>query len=232
MVSSQFIELIRKPEGIQKKHILELDQLCSAYPFIASIHKIRLKALKRADSIRYNKELKLTAALSANRSLLFEYITQKPIQSSYKEDSEIRNVEDKNPLEILNLGKPIDFDTAETHSFGEWLKLTKLQPINRADEAKDVASLKPIEKTMKIVDFISKSVKKEKPKKEFFSPSAMAKESIQENTTMMTETLAKVYLEQGHYDKAITAFEILSLKYPQKIGLFADQIKAIKQINL
>ena len=232
MVSSKFIELIRKPEGIQKKHILELDQLCSAYPFCASIHKIRLKALKRADSIRYNKELKLTAALSANRSLLFEYITQKPIQSSYKEDSDTISEEGKNPIGILNLGKPINFDTAETHSFGEWLKLTKLKPINRENEARGIASLKPIEKTMKIVDFISNSVKKEKPKKEFFSPSAMAKESIQENTTMMTETLAKVYLEQGHYDKAITAFEILSLKYPQKSGLFADQIKAIKQINL
>ncbi|MEJ6711409.1 MAG: hypothetical protein QNK65_04460 [Flavobacteriales bacterium] len=232
MVSNQFIELIRRPEGIQKKHILELDQLCSAYPFCASIHKIRLKALKRADSIRYNKELKLTAALSANRSLLFKYITQKPIQSSYKEDSETRSEQDKNPLEVLKLGKPIDFNTAETHSFGEWLKLTKLKPINRENEARIIASLKPIEKTMKIVDFISNSVKKEKPKKEFFSPSAMAKESIQENTTMMTETLAKVYLEQGHYDKAITAFEILSLKYPQKSGLFADQIKAIKQINL
>lgn len=232
MVSSKFIELIRKPEGIQKKHILELDQLCSAYPFCASIHKIRLKALKRADSIRYNKELKLTAALSANRSLLFEYITQKPIQSSYKEDSDTISEEGKNPIGILNLGKPINFDTTESHSFGEWLKLTKLKPINRENEARGIASLKPIEKTMKIVDFISNSVKKEKPKKEFFSPSAMAKESIQENTTMMTETLAKVYLEQGHYDKAITAFEILSLKYPQKSGLFADQIKAIKQINL
>lgn len=232
MVSSKFIELIRKPEGIQKKHILELDQLCSAYPFCASIHKIRLKALKRADSIRYNKELKLTAALSANRSLLFEYITQKPIQSSYKEDSDTISEEGKNPIGILNLGKPINFDTTESHSFGEWLKLTKLKPINRENEARGIASLKPIEKTMKIVDFITNSVKKEKPKKEFFSPSAMAKESIQENTTMMTETLAKVYLEQGHYDKAITAFEILSLKYPQKSGLFADQIKAIKQINL
>lgn len=232
MVSSQFIELIRKPEGIQKKHILELDQLCSVYPFCASIHKIRLKALKKADSVRYNKELKLTAALSANRSLLFGYISQKPIQKKYKEDLDTKSEEDKNPIEILKLGKPIDFDTAETHSFSEWLKLTKMQPINRDDDAKDMVSLKPIEKTMKIVDFISKSVKKEKPKNEFFSPIAMAKESIQENNSIMTETLAKVYLEQGHYDKAITAFEILSLKYPQKSGLFADQIKAIKQINL
>ena len=48
----------------------------------------------------------------------------------------------------------------------------------------------------------------------------------------MTETLAKVYLEQGHYEKAINAYEILSLKYPQKSSLFANQIKAIKQLKL
>jgi hypothetical protein len=47
----------------------------------------------------------------------------------------------------------------------------------------------------------------------------------------MTETLAKVYLEQGHLEKAITAYEILSLKYPQKSSLFAERIKDIKFLN-
>ena len=44
----------------------------------------------------------------------------------------------------------------------------------------------------------------------------------------MTETLARVYLEQKKYDKAIKAFKILSLKYPEKSGFFADRIKAVK----
>jgi hypothetical protein len=44
----------------------------------------------------------------------------------------------------------------------------------------------------------------------------------------MTETLAKVYLQQKKYDNAIKAYEILSLKYPEKSGFFADRIKAIK----
>ena len=50
---------------------------------------------------------------------------------------------------------------------------------------------------------------------------------------LMTETLAKVYLQQNNYQKALQAYKILSLKYPEKSGFFADQIRAInKQINI
>ena len=44
----------------------------------------------------------------------------------------------------------------------------------------------------------------------------------------MTETLAKIYFEQNKFEEAIKAYEILCLKYPEKISLFADQIKTIK----
>ena len=47
----------------------------------------------------------------------------------------------------------------------------------------------------------------------------------------MTETLAKVYLEQKKYKKAIQAFKILSLKYPEKSGFFADRIRAVEKIQ-
>tara|TARA_B110000971_G_scaffold131129_1_gene134177 strand:+ start:4799 stop:5500 length:702 start_codon:yes stop_codon:yes gene_type:complete len=232
MVSSQFIELISQAQSIQEKHLLELDLLCDEHPYCASLHKIRLKALKLNQSDRYNKELKHTAALSGNRRLLFEYITQTVKQTNVKEvlipKTEAIN---ETPEKKLRLGKPLDFNPSETHSFSEWLKLAKVTPINRKEAPLETAPLKPIEKTDKIVEFIAKTVKKARPKKEFFSPSAMAKESLLENKSIMTETLAKVYLEQGHYNKAITAYEILSLKYPQKSGLFADQIKAIKQIK-
>ena len=114
----------------------------------------------------------------------------------------------------------------------EWLKLTDFRAIDREKDVDEKTKLKPIEKTNKIVDFISASKDKELPKKEFFSPTNTALQSTTTNNNLMTETLAKVYLEQGHYEKAITAYEILSLKYPQKSSLFANQIKAIKQIKL
>jgi hypothetical protein len=47
----------------------------------------------------------------------------------------------------------------------------------------------------------------------------------------MTETLAKVFLEQKKYHKAIQAYEILILKYPEKSSLFADRIIEIKNLQ-
>jgi hypothetical protein len=44
----------------------------------------------------------------------------------------------------------------------------------------------------------------------------------------MTETLARVYLEQKKYQKAIQAYEILILKYQRKSSFFADRITDIK----
>jgi len=228
MQSTQFIELIQKPESILKEDLSRLDDLCNEYPYCSSLHKLRLKALKEANSEGYNKELKMTAAISGNRTILFEYITQKSFQAPIKEL--VKQIKQK-PEQTLELGKPLEFDDTEKHSFSEWLKLSQLKPIDRDVKPKKKEKLNPIEKTNKIVDFITETKKKERPKKEFFSPSQVAQQSLTENDKLMTETLAKVYLEQGHYDKAIIAYEILSLKYPQKSSLFANQIKAIKQIN-
>jgi hypothetical protein len=54
---------------------------------------------------------------------------------------------------------------------------------------------------------------------------------IEDKSYLMTETLARVYLEQKKYSKAIQAYEILILKYPEKSSFFADRILDIKNIQ-
>ncbi len=51
-----------------------------------------------------------------------------------------------------------------------------------------------------------------------------------DNPELITDTLAKIYIKQGKYEKAILAYEKLSLKYPEKNIYFASQIKKIKQL--
>ena len=45
-----------------------------------------------------------------------------------------------------------------------------------------------------------------------------------------TETLAKIYIRQHRYEKALEIIKKLSLKYPKKSAYFADQIRDVEQM--
>jgi len=157
-----------------------------------------------------------------------------------KSDKATINEHSTTPEEILNLGKPLQFDRTESHSFNEWLNLTNFKPIERKEdkiespskkkEAKKEASLSRAKKFDLIERFITKSPKLE-PVKTTTSNHNIAKAQMIQPEALMTETLARIYVEQKNYKKAIQSYKILSLKYPEKSGFFADQIKAVKQLQ-
>ncbi len=51
------------------------------------------------------------------------------------------------------------------------------------------------------------------------------------NDDMITETLAVIYTQQKNYNKAVDAYEKLSLKYPEKSIYFASRIKEIEKLK-
>jgi tetratricopeptide (TPR) repeat protein len=59
----------------------------------------------------------------------------------------------------------------------------------------------------------------------------VAEKSVEENEEIITETLANIYFQQKNYEKALDAFEKLSLKYPEKSVYFASRIKEIEEIK-
>jgi len=133
--------------------------------------------------------------------------------------------------EKLEIGKPLPFKNSETHSFNEWLQLAKVKPIEREENnSASKAEDKNLASKLETIDkFIEANPKIQPVKGDTSAPSFTIKN--EDTSYLMTETLAKVYLEQKKYSKAIQAYEILILKYPEKITFFADRILDIKSLQ-
>jgi hypothetical protein len=58
----------------------------------------------------------------------------------------------------------------------------------------------------------------------------IADSDIDNEEEFITETLAGIYIKQKFYDKAISVYKKLILKYPEKNIYFANQIKKIKKL--
>lgn len=177
-----------------------------------------------------------------NPELFQPKIEIKEIAKFNKDEVETEDQKEKTPEKVLNIGKPLDFDKTETHSFNEWLKLTSFNPIERnedtsiEEETNNTSESEPEQesdrdKKFELIDKFIASNPKLEPAKTSGKKQNLAKDRMIQPEALMTETLARIYVEQKNYKKAIQSYKILSLKYPEKSGFFADQIKAIEQLQ-
>ena len=273
---TDYTYLINKPDVIHEKQTEALEKVLEEFPYFQSARAIQLKGLYNQNSFKYNAALKITAAYTTDRSVLFDFITSDTFTSIDKNlyerkalaildirvvDSEIlvpeekpehkinkleqsiltsikeaSTTENENPSETveekLAIGKPLDFSKKEQHSFQEWLQLSRTQPIEREKES-EAATPPPIvdeekRKKLELIDKFIETSPKISPVKHGVPSTVSFDLNASDNSYLMTETLARVYLEQKKYQKAIQAYEILILKYPEKSSFFADRITDIK----
>lgn len=132
-------------------------------------------------------------------------------------------------------------------SFSDWIKQTAQQTISPAksipfEPATDYFALEtssqlltepPNKADLPKADLIDKFIREEPrivpAKSEFYSPGNMARKSAQEHEDLISETLARIYAQQGNIAKAIATYERLALKLPQKKTYFASLIEKLKE---
>jgi hypothetical protein len=217
---------------------------------IDPIEESVFNSIKQATTVVFEKPQPVEESIIVEESVIVE---DEPKEIEIEVPETVKVAE-----EHLEIGKPLDFSISEKHSFQEWLQLSRTEPIDRSkDELEEISeqnneAVAEITKTaepitepvfqIKAEDTIDEKRKKAEiidkfietnPKISPIKPSGTAPMvqldiNTEDNSYLMTETLARVYLEQKKYTKAIQAYEILILKYPEKISFFADRISDIK----
>ena len=200
--------MIQNPYLVDKDESIYISNILENFPYFQTAHILYSKALQNTKSIRFKSQLKKAAIYSGDRNLLFDIISQ-------QEDLNISKATIKDKL--IKAEKK-----AELHSFLDWITIVQTKKILRSKK----------QNSDEIINiFLEKKPKIKNNKQRFFNASENAKKSIVENNDIITETLAKVYAKQEHFEKAILAYQKLSLKYPQKSSYFAEQIKVIKKLK-
>ena len=109
----------------------------------------------------------------------------------------------------------------------------RLKELEAEKQRKDTEQAQPKKLSRKeLIDkFILENPSISRPKAEFYNPISVAQNSIIDQENIVSETLAKIYEKQGYFEKAISIYEKLRLKYPEKSRYFAAQIERLKEVN-
>ena len=86
MKRDTFTNILENKPLISAEETLALKVVIEEFPYFQSARALYLKGLKNQDSFKYNNELKVTAAFTADRTILFNYVTSLDADLKNKEE--------------------------------------------------------------------------------------------------------------------------------------------------
>jgi tetratricopeptide (TPR) repeat protein len=238
-------ELIKHPEYLDRDTLYELRSTLALYPYYQTARLLMLQNLYLLHDPSFDEELRRAAIYITDRRVLFNMIeaghyrlrtstvTKTPAAapqegSASRTATLIDNFLDSIPKEDEGQSrgkrKPTPADAAV--DYVAYLLETE------GDKAEETV---PEMKGQNLIDtFINadkgRIVLNEGP---LLTPQTeKTDESAAEPTDeeYFTETLARIYIKQGRYSKALEIIQRLSLQFPKKNAYFADQIRFLEKL--
>ncbi len=124
-------------------------------------------------------------------------------------------------------------ETVEEEEEEEEPELPAEELMEFIEESEPAAEVTPAR--LSAQDLIDRFIKSS-PTLERMAPAAtqpvrdLSEPGTEEQGSFITETLAKIYINQGYYSRAINIYEKLSLQYPEKSAYFAGRIEKINDL--
>jgi hypothetical protein len=232
------------PSLLTKSSLVELRQMVDDFPYFHAVRMLYLKNLALFDDVRLDKELKRMAVYIPDRMQLFILIKGAKNDKSKREEYKPVAGKDQTEDTIRLIDKILSAEPspapppASASDYVSWLEtnVDDLLPEDGGEnrmkgqdlidhfienESKQHRSrLKPVN--------IGTDEEKDPEDGNNNEPDTFEKATLDDS--YFTETLARVYIRQKRYGKALEIIRVLSLKYPEKNVYFADQIRYLEKI--
>ena len=246
------VRLINQPELMNKETLYELRSLVALYPYYQTARLLMLKNMYLLHDTAFDDELRRAALYVSDRRLLFDLVegarykiktvAEKAAEEAAEAARRKKEVDANRTISIIDNFLDSNPEPAE----GDGERKVKPTPADAAvdyvayllktesDEEQKEADQAPQLKGQNLIDdFLNKDGAKiqlqEQPtyKPEMETPAETPAEGEE---SYFTETLAKIYIKQGRYSKALEIIQRLNLNYPKKNAYFADQIRFLKKL--
>ena len=257
MTSEELYEWMADTSLMTKSSLQELRQMMNDYPFFHTVRMLYLKNLAVLQDVCLEKELKKMSVYIPDRRQLYTLIYEQPLIENKNKQPEYASkgkasteavidiVENALPASESDekdfvstlIPKPVS-PVIATSDYANWLAqntdnllITDDGGGNQLQHQHLIDSFMALEGNQ-LAQRLSATVEKttsEQPAEEE-TPASETKEKSSIDDSYFTETLARVYMSQKRYDKALEIIQVLSLKYPKKNRYFADQIRYLEKI--
>lgn len=239
MNPSQLQQWIRRPELLDRNSLYELRNLLARYPYFQTLRLLYLKNLYLLHDSSFGSELRKSVIYVPDRRRLF-YL----IEGEHRLTPPIDSEQSESPTDVPQEG--VDRTLALIEAFlaqsdeaiqEDELPLTDYVTdytaylLRESDEPSSGLPLSQLRRQ----DLIDNFIEQESPTRSMDTPTehstdeATATSEVEEDF-YFTETLAKIYIKQQKYEKALEIIKRLSLKTPRKNAYFADQIRFLEKL--
>jgi hypothetical protein len=233
MNKSDFTKMIGDSVPVTRQMVSEVYDLIDIFPYFQSAHLLLLKALHKNGDVKFENQLRDSSIHIADREVLYYLLQTRTLPDTGQSETRQNNVvseessavtpqttdESEQNWDLLEL----DLDDNQSGISEEIMPAMKLQSDAEKKPDKRLQS--------ELIDkFIIANPRIETNKEKSNLPlEDISTAFVEQKGSFVTETLARIYVNQGYYSKAIDIYEKLSLKFPEKSSYFASQIEKVKE---
>ena len=242
---------INHPERLDRDSLYELRSLLALYPYFQTARLLLLQNLYLLHDPTFDEELRRAAIYITDRKVIFQLVEaahykvqgmkseeqgvlgNDPETKSKKQGNRtmslIENFLDSIPKEEDEDGqKPHRKPTPADAAVDYVAYLLESEGLDDQQE-EDIPQLRGQHLIDNFIDQEGgRIILNEEP--QFTPEQEVEKEDDNAEEEYFTETLARIYIKQGRYSKALEIIKRLSLAYPKKNAYFADQIRFLEKL--